>query len=161
MSLEEQQEFLDSLEELGVTEARLQRLNAAYARTTREDLLKVVEHLSGEGFVHITTITAVDMIENYDIVYHLRNVGFALNLKVAVPKDDPKIPSITGILPGATLYEREVNDLMGVFPEGHPNPARLILDYDWPEGLHPLRKENSIESLREKADKAIEEMKDE
>ena len=155
MSLEEQQEFLDSLEELGVTEARLQRLNAAYARTTRESLLKVVEHLSGEGFVHITTITAVDMIENYDIVYHLRNVGFAFNLKVAVPKDDPKIPSVTGIQAGANLYEREVNDLMGIFPEGHPNPARLILDYDWPEGLHPLRKEESIESLREKADKAL------
>jgi NADH:ubiquinone oxidoreductase subunit C len=161
MSLEEQQKFLDSLGELGVTEARLQRLNAAFARTTREKLLEVVEHLKKEGFVHITTITAVDMIDNYDIVYHLRNVGYAFNLKVAVPKDDPKIPSITGILPGATLYEREVNDLMGVFPEGHPNPARLILDYDWPEGLHPLRKENSIESLREKADKAIEEMEDE
>lgn len=161
MSLEEQQEFLDSLEELGVTERRLQRLNAAYARTTREKLLKVVAHLEKEGFVHITTITAVDMIDNFDIVYHLRNIGFALNLKVAVPKDDPKIPSITGILPGAILYEREVNDLMGVFPEGHPNPARLILDYDWPEGLYPLRKENSIESLREKADKAIEEMENE
>lgn len=161
MSIEEQQKFLDSLSDVGVTEARLQRLNAAYARTTREDLLKVVEHLKNEGFVHVTTITAVDKIENYEIVYHLRNVGFALNLKVAVPKDDPKVPSITGILAGANLYEREVNDLMGVFPEGHPNPARLILDYDWPEGLHPLRKENSIQSLREKADKAIEEMEDE
>jgi NADH:ubiquinone oxidoreductase subunit C len=161
MSLEEQQEFLDSLGEVGVTEARLQRLNAAYARTTRENLLQVMEHLKNEGFVHVTTITAVDKIENYEIVYHLRNVGFALNLKVAVPKDDPKVPSITGILAGANLYEREVNDLMGVFPEGHPNPARLILDYDWPEGLHPLRKENSIQSLREKADKAIEEMEDE
>jgi NADH:ubiquinone oxidoreductase subunit C len=161
MSLEEQQKFLDSLDSIGVTEARLQRLNAAYARTTREQLIKVVEHLEKEGFVHVTTITAVDMIENFDIVYHLRNTGFALNLKVAVPKDDPKIPTITGVLPGASLYEREVNDLMGVFPEGHPNPARLILDYDWPEGVHPLRKDETIESLREKADKAIEEMEDE
>jgi len=161
MSLKEQQEFLDSLNEVGITDARLQRLNAAYARTSREKLLEVMAHLEKEGFVHITTITAVDMIDNFDIVYHLRNVGFALNLKVAVPKDDPKIPSITSILPGAILYEREVNDLMGVFPEGHPNPARLILDYDWPEGLYPLRKENSIQALREKADKAIEEIENE
>jgi len=161
MSLEEQQEFLDSLSKLGVTDTRLQRLNSAFVRTTREKLLEVMEYLEKEGFVHITTITAVDLIENFDVVYHLRNYGFALNLKVSVPKDDPKIPTITGILPGATLYEREVNDLMGIFPEGHPNPARLILDYDWPEGLYPLRKENSIQSLREKADKAIEEMEDE
>jgi NADH:ubiquinone oxidoreductase subunit C len=161
MSMEEQQKYLDGLEGIGVTEARLQRVNAAYARTSREKLLDVVEHLKNDGFVHITTITAVDTIEQYDIVYHLRNQGFALNLKVAVPKDDPKIPTITGVLPGANLYEREVNDIMGVFPEGHPNPARLILDYDWPEGVYPLRKEETIQSLREKADKAIEEMKDE
>ena len=161
MSMEEQQKYLDGLGEIGVTEIKLQRLNAAYVRTTREKLIDVVEHLKNDGFVHITTITAVDMIDNYDIVYHLRNQGFALNLKVAVPKDDPKVPSITGVLAGANLYEREVNDLMGVFPEGHPNPARLILDYDWPEGVHPLRKEETIQSLREKADKAIEEMEDE
>jgi NADH:ubiquinone oxidoreductase subunit C len=161
MSLEEQQDFLDTLGNKGVTDIRLQRLNAAYARTTREKLLEVVEHLRDEGFEHITTITAVDTLESYDIVYHLRNQGFALNLKVGVPKDDPKIPSVTGILPGANLYEREVNDLMGVFPEGHPNPARIILDYDWPEGVHPLRKEETIQSLREKADKALEDKEDE
>ncbi|MBE0633004.1 NADH-quinone oxidoreductase subunit C [Candidatus Bathyarchaeota archaeon] len=161
MSIEEQQKFLESLNEVGVTEAKLRRLNTAYAKTSRDKLLKVVEHLKDKGFVHITTITAVDMLEYYDIVYHLRNQGFALNLKVAVPKDDPKIPSVTGILAGANLYEREINDLMGVFPEGHPNPARIMLDYDWPEGLHPLRKEETIEGLREKADKAIGDLENE
>ena len=161
MSIEEQQKFLDTLEEKGASDIKLQRLNTAYVNTSREKLLEVMEHLYGEGFTHITTITAVDKPENYEVVYHLRNQGFALNLKVAVPKDDPKIPSVTGIQAGANLYEREVNDLMGVFPEGHPNPARLILDYDWPEGLYPLRKEESIESLREKADKALGELENE
>jgi len=157
MSIEEQQKFLISLEKKGVYETRLQRLNAGYARTSRENLLNTIEYLKKEGFDHVTTITAVDTIDNYDVVYHLRNQGFALNLKVAVPKEDPKIPSITGIQPGASLYEREVNDLMGIFPEGHPNPARLILDYDWPEGVYPLRKEETIQALKEKADKAMEE----
>ena len=161
MSIEEQQKLLDTLEGKGVSEARLQRLNAAYASTSREKLLEVMKYLFEEGFTHITTITAVDKPENYEVVYHLRNQGFALNLKVPVPKDDPKIPTVTGIQAGASLYEREVNDLMGIFPEGHPNPTRLILDYDWPEGLYPLRKEESIESLREKADKALGETEDE
>lgn len=159
--MKEQQRFLETLGEKGVSDARLQRLNAAYAGTTRENLLEVMKHLYEEGFNHITTITAVDYKEHFEIIYHLRNQGFALNLKVQVPKDDPKIPSVTGIQPGATLYEREVNDLMGVFPEGHPNPARLLLDYDWPEGLHPLRKKETIEGLREKADKALGEQEDE
>ncbi len=46
---------------------------------------------------------------------------------------------------------------LGIFPEGHPNPAPLILDYDWPEGVYPLRKEETLESIREKADAAMEE----
>jgi len=77
MSIEEQQEFLKALEEKGVSETRLQRINAAYASTTRENLLEVMEHLYREGFNHITTITAVDKPENYELVYHLRNSGFA------------------------------------------------------------------------------------
>lgn len=161
MSIEEQQKFIESLKETGITEPTLKRKNAAYATTSREKLLEVLNYLKEQGFVHITTISAVDYPEYYQLVYHLRNQGFALNLKVSVPKDDPKIPTITGILPGATLYEREVNDLMGIFPEGHPNPARLILDYDWPEGLHPLRKEETIEGLREKANKVLEEVENE
>ena len=161
MNIEEQQKFVETLGNMGLTETRLQRLNAAYAKTSREKLIEVMSYLKDQGFVHVTTITAVDYPENYEIVYHLRNQGFALNLKVPVPKDDPKIPSISSVLPGANLYEREVNDLMGVFPEGHPNPARLILDYDWPEGLYPLRKEETIEGLREKANKALEEIENE
>jgi len=103
MSIEEQQKFLDTLEEKGASDIRLQRLNAAYVSTSREKLLEVVEYLYGEGFTHITTITAVDKPENYELVYHLRNQGFALNLKVVVPKDDPKIPSVTGIRWGFSL----------------------------------------------------------
>ena len=161
MSIEDQQKLVESLGDMGMTDARLQRLNAAYATTSREKLLGVLEKLHEKGFVHLTTITAVDYQEKYEVIYHVRDQGLALNLKVPVPKDDPKIPSVTRVLPGASLYEREVNDLMGIFPEGHPNPARLILDYDWPEGLHPLRKDETIEGLREKADKALEEVDNE
>jgi NADH-quinone oxidoreductase subunit C len=116
-----------------------------------------VQYLKDQGFVHCTTISAVDYPDNYEMVYHLRNMGFSINLKVAIPKNDPKVPSIVDIIAGANFYEREANDLMGIFPEGHPNPARILLDYDWPEGLHPLRKEETLESIREKADAAMEE----
>lgn len=157
MSMEEQAKFLKGLEDHNMSDIVHPRINSAYVRTTRENLVEVVQYLKDQGFVHITTITAVDYPENYEIVYHLRNEGFSLHLKVAVPKDDPKIPTVVEVLPGASLFEREVNDIMGVFPEGHPNPARLILDYDWPEGLYPLRKSETLESIREKADAAMEE----
>ena len=51
------------------------------------------------------------------------------------------IPSITWLIPGANWAEREVRDLIGVEPIGHPDPRRLVLPDDWPEDLYPLRKD--------------------
>jgi len=58
-----------------------------------------------------------------------------------IPGDDPSIPSIADIIPGAGWAEREIRDLLGIEPIGHPYPRRLVLPDGWPEGLHPLRKE--------------------
>ncbi len=157
MSMEEQAKRLKEFENNGITDIVHPFYNRAYMRTTREQLREVVQYLKDNGFVHCTTITAVDYPDNYEMVYHLRDMGFSLNLKVAIPKDDPKVPSVADILAGANLPEREANELMGIFPEGHSNPARLLLDYDWPEGLYPLRKEETLESIRERADAAMEE----
>ncbi len=60
-------------------------------------------------------------------------------LHARVPEDAPRIDSITPIIPGAGWSEREVQDLMGVEAVGHPDPRRLVLPDDWPEGLYPLR----------------------
>jgi len=38
------------------------------------------------------------------------------------------------------LYERELLDLLGITPRGHPDPRRLVLPDDWPGG-YPLRKD--------------------
>jgi Ni,Fe-hydrogenase III large subunit/Ni,Fe-hydrogenase III component G len=62
-------------------------------------------------------------------------------LESPVAEDDPRIDSITPVAPGADWAEREFQDLIGVHPEGHPDPRRLLLPDDWPEGLHPLRRD--------------------
>ncbi len=58
-----------------------------------------------------------------------------------VPADDLKVPSITPNVPAANWAEREAFDLLGVVPEGHPDPRRLVLSDDFPKGIHPLRKD--------------------
>jgi Ni,Fe-hydrogenase III large subunit/Ni,Fe-hydrogenase III component G len=55
--------------------------------------------------------------------------------------DDPKVPSITPDVRAAAWAEREFRDLLGIEPEGHPDPRRLVLADDWPEKLHPLRRD--------------------
>lgn len=156
MSYELQVKLLEGLvEEFGedkIVNVSSPRVNESYVQVGREDLRQVVSYLKEKGFDHIITISGVDWGDRFEVVYHLIWEGFNLNVKVPVPRDDVKVPSITDILNGAVLYEREVNDLFGVFPTGHPNPARLILDYDWPEGLYPLRKDETLQGLREKVD---------
>jgi Ni,Fe-hydrogenase III large subunit/Ni,Fe-hydrogenase III component G len=62
-------------------------------------------------------------------------------LRADVPENGGEITSITPVVPAANWSERECRDLVGVRAEGHPDPRRLVLADDWPEGLHPLRKD--------------------
>jgi Ni,Fe-hydrogenase III large subunit/Ni,Fe-hydrogenase III component G len=55
--------------------------------------------------------------------------------------DNPKVDSISDIIPGANWAEREIRDMFGVEPVGHPYPKRLVLPDGWPDNLHPLRKD--------------------
>jgi Ni,Fe-hydrogenase III large subunit/Ni,Fe-hydrogenase III component G len=67
--------------------------------------------------------------------------GETIALESRVPPHAPRYPSITPRVPALHWDERELRDLLGVVPEGHPDPRRLVLRAEWPEGLHPLRKD--------------------
>ena len=58
-----------------------------------------------------------------------------------VGRDAPRFPSIAARHPVANWFEREVMDYFGPTPEGHPNPNRVALHDDWPEGAWALRKD--------------------
>jgi Ni,Fe-hydrogenase III large subunit/Ni,Fe-hydrogenase III component G len=60
---------------------------------------------------------------------------------VHLPTDDPKVESITDVVPAASWAEREMRDMVGIEPVGHRYPKRLVLPDGWPDGLHPLRKD--------------------
>jgi len=67
------------------------------------------------------------------------NLFVALDCSVA--EGEERIDSITPLIPGAGWSEREFRDMVGVEPEGHPDPRRLILPDDWPDDSHPLRRD--------------------
>ena len=66
-------------------------------------------------------------------------------LRSAVPTADPRYPSLTSVVPAAAWYERELAELLGLQPEGHPDLRPLLLPPDWPAGVFPLRKSFSWE----------------
>jgi Ni,Fe-hydrogenase III large subunit/Ni,Fe-hydrogenase III component G len=89
----------------------------------------------------ISTITGLDLKNEVELNYHLWNGKVEITIRTRVPKSKPEIKTITDIIPGATLYEREVFDLLGVKFLDHPDLKRLILPESWPEGQYPLRKD--------------------
>jgi Ni,Fe-hydrogenase III large subunit/Ni,Fe-hydrogenase III component G len=78
------------------------------------------------------------------IIHHLwslpRHEAF-LHISAALDPATPSYPSIAAKYPAANWFEREVMDLFGLVPMGHPNPARVALHDDWPDGSWALRKD--------------------
>jgi Ni,Fe-hydrogenase III large subunit/Ni,Fe-hydrogenase III component G len=60
---------------------------------------------------------------------------------VSVPADAPRFPSLATRSFPASRFEREIHDLLGLVPSGHPELRRLTLHQFWPEGYHPLRRD--------------------
>jgi len=92
----------------------------------------------------------VDLGETIEIMYHFRTHDSIVTIRTQVPKKDPRIITITDMLPGANFHEREATDLFGITFEGHPDPRRLVLPENWPENLFPLRKDADITNIENK-----------
>ncbi len=75
-----------------------------------------------------------------EALYHFCEGALVVTLRVAVPYDDARIPSICGLIPSATLFERELAEMLGVTVEGTPVTDHLLLPESWPDGVYPLRK---------------------
>lgn len=55
--------------------------------------------------------------------------------------DPYEFTSLTPDIHAASWYEREIQEMFGIEPKGHPAPFRLRLHEDWPDGIYPMRSE--------------------
>lgn len=93
-------------------------------------------------YKYLNSVTAVDRLEYFETVYHLTSIRFNRTTVLKVQTDDrenPRVPSVVPVWPGAQLQEREGYDLMGIVFEGNPDLRRIFL-WDGYAG-HPLRKD--------------------
>lgn len=137
---------------------------------SRHDLLKCVQALKEAHWGYLSAITGLHLpgVENktseekqwsrlsneyivqtslpalgdsFLVLYHFCEGAAVLNLRVHPPSlEDASVPSICGMIPSATLYERELMEMFGIPVEGTPNTARFLLPEDWPDETYPLRK---------------------
>jgi NADH/F420H2 dehydrogenase subunit C len=106
-----------------------------------EQLLDVARVLRDNlGFEMMTCVSGVDMVEHLESIYHFRSLrnNWLLQIRVKVPNENPRVPSLVSIYPSANWLERETYDLFGIFFEGHPDLRRILLDDDF--FGYPLRK---------------------
>ena len=110
-----------------------------------EFLLPVATYLKdtpGLDFDYLTSITAVDYYDYFEVVYHLTSLehNHSLVMKTrCYGRDNPHLPSVVSLWRAADFQEREAYDLMGISFDGHPNMKRIFL-WEGFEG-YPLRRD--------------------
>jgi Ni,Fe-hydrogenase III component G len=113
-----------------------------FIKVAPADLVAVTTRLrDAYGLVFLSTISGLDNGGTFEIIYHFSTPEQDYNLRTEIPRDNPHVPSITPVIPGAILYEREIQDMFGIVVDGIPDPRRLLLADDWPDGVYPLRKD--------------------
>jgi NADH-quinone oxidoreductase subunit C len=113
----------------------------------KDDIVRVGEFLRSDpdlSFDLIVDACGVDMYrpeERFEVVYNiysLKNKRY-IRLKVRVGEEDPTVPTVTGVWPGANWHERETWDMFGIKFAGHPDLRRLYMPEEFEH--HPLRKD--------------------
>jgi NADH-quinone oxidoreductase subunit C len=129
-------------------------------KTFRDETTIVVEPLRIQAVLHtlrdtqglvynyLSDISAVDYYpetrydgQRFGVSYHLYSMLYnrRLRVKVYLFEDDPTVPTVTEVFPGANWLEREAYDMMGVNFEGHPDLRRILMPEDW--NGHPHRRD--------------------
>ncbi|MGZ4180149.1 MAG: NADH-quinone oxidoreductase subunit C [Solirubrobacteraceae bacterium] len=104
----------------------------------------VLGHLMGKGYTMIASLHGVDYYPEeprLGVLYEMLDMKRVdrISVKARVSTDEPHIPSVVDMFPGAEFPEREVYDMFGVVFDGHPDLRRVLMPEDY-EG-HPQRRD--------------------
>ena len=122
-------------------------LGVEILKVDREFLIPMATALYAYGFNYLRCQCAYDQGPGEDLVsvYHLAKLTDnasnpeEVRVKVFIPREDPRVPSVYWIWKAADFQERESYDMYGIVYEGHPNLKRILMNEDWVGW--PLRKD--------------------
>ncbi len=105
------------------------------------DLAPTLGAWLADGF-RVALVSGAEDDDCFRVVYVLVRPGDPpVELALRVPKDEPTIPSLARLDYGTGRFERELRDLYGITPSGHPLPRRLVRHGHWPRGWYPMRRD--------------------
>jgi NADH-quinone oxidoreductase subunit C len=89
---------------------------------------------------YLESLTALDLVESFKVVYHFASFYELCRVVVHVPLAvGVEVPTISTVYPAADWFEREVWEMFGITFTGHPNLKNLILPEE--ADFHPLLKD--------------------
>ncbi|MCD6362492.1 MAG: NADH-quinone oxidoreductase subunit C [Synergistetes bacterium] len=109
------------------------------------DFVKILMEL--DETPHAMVASAEDLGEEIAVLYHLAIYGgdfnreIQINVRVKVPKENPRLPCISHLIPGALITEQEKEEMIGVIYEDLPERRHVFLADDFPEGIYPWRRD--------------------
>ena len=116
----------------------------------KKDLHNAVSHLCKiTEHPHFSVISGYEIDRYLELIYHF-SMNYAsdmgeimVSMKVRLSKDDPVLPTITDLIPGALISEREMQEMLGVRIKGIPDSRRIFLHPDFPHGVYPWRRDET------------------
>jgi len=109
----------------------------------------VIKHLCDLQFPHLAVTSGNDLGKNIELIYHftvnfgsrMKEINF--NISVELPKSKPDIDTISDLIPGALITEREKMEMLGIKINGIPDDKRCFLSNDIPKGVYPWRRDET------------------
>lgn len=110
-------------------------------------LIEVATELFNNPELYFDQLSCVTGIDNgadaktMEVIYHFYSIPFnrSLALKVILPRDNPRVASLSSLWKSANWLERETFDMYGIIFDNHPDLRRILMPADW-DGF-PLRKD--------------------
>lgn len=123
-----------------ISEVKFQSAHRIFLRVPYNNLRQTIMFFKRNSFFQITAISGTQTDDkSIELLYHLDKAGTLVTIRVLLPPRQDSIPTITDIISGASLYEREIHDLFGIKFEGHPDLSKLVLPDEWKNDSYPLR----------------------
>ena len=115
-------------------------LNRSSAVVSPDQLGGVASELFARG-MRLALVSGHDDGVAMRVVYLFTSGPPDVRIEIQVPLDraHPEVPTLSGLSFPASRFERELRDLFGIEPIGHPQPRRLVLHQHWPEDWFPMR----------------------
>jgi len=108
-----------------------------------DQVVAVARIMDGEGYF-LEAISGVDWLDQqqFEVIYDYNRLGgehCRVMVRALVDRNQPVVPSVSGVFAAADWHERETFDFYGVHFQDHPNLIRILLPED--ADFHPLRKD--------------------